>query len=278
MKHIINFSVNLVLFGLSDRRPLTSLHRLWSCTAQSPRPCRTWRCSLLRSLAAWWRIMSASLTLNKACMEVTSTEVCCSHLPWYWLIFECRLKLNSVLDTVLRGFLCIPDQKGGYQQKQSYQRGMLKHKKYGLFGCCCFFFFSKSTWVRVAEHVEQGKETGLIPIILFSGLLPDQKSGYQQNKGGYQRGGYRNQNQSNYWARKDFHLLHSMTLKSVLCRFLIQLISCCSSAGNYHSSSISSCLWTLSVSQLVIRLLMQIEKGIAVQSHNAHIKYWWLIQ
>uniref|UniRef100_A0A674P2N7 Eukaryotic translation initiation factor 3 subunit C n=1 Tax=Takifugu rubripes TaxID=31033 RepID=A0A674P2N7_TAKRU len=26
----------------------------------------------------------------------------------------------------------------------------------------------------------------------------DQKSGYQQNKGGYQRGGYRNQNQSNY--------------------------------------------------------------------------------
>ncbi|KAM9816978.1 eukaryotic translation initiation factor 3 subunit C [Neosynchiropus ocellatus] len=40
------------------------------------------------------------------------------------------------------------DQKGGYQQKQSYQR--------------------------------------------------DQKGGYQQNKSGYQRGGYRNQNQSNY--------------------------------------------------------------------------------
>lgn len=31
----------------------------------------------------------------------------------------------------------------------------------------------------------------------FSGLLTDQKSGYQQNKGGYQRN-YRNQNQSNY--------------------------------------------------------------------------------
>lgn len=28
MKHVINFSVNLVLFGLSDRHPLTSLHRL----------------------------------------------------------------------------------------------------------------------------------------------------------------------------------------------------------------------------------------------------------
>uniref|UniRef100_A0AAQ6AP25 Eukaryotic translation initiation factor 3 subunit C n=1 Tax=Amphiprion ocellaris TaxID=80972 RepID=A0AAQ6AP25_AMPOC len=40
------------------------------------------------------------------------------------------------------------DQKGGYQQKQSYQR--------------------------------------------------DQKGGYQQKQGGYQRGGYRNQNQSNY--------------------------------------------------------------------------------
>ncbi|KAM9837629.1 eukaryotic translation initiation factor 3 subunit C isoform 1-T1 [Aulostomus maculatus] len=45
-------------------------------------------------------------------------------------------------------FFLISDQKGGYQQKQSYQR--------------------------------------------------DQKGGYQQKQGGYQRGGYRSQNQSNY--------------------------------------------------------------------------------
>lgn len=39
------------------------------------------------------------------------------------------IKLSFALDTILRGFLRIPDQKGGYQQKQSYQRGMLKHIK-----------------------------------------------------------------------------------------------------------------------------------------------------
>lgn len=88
-------------------------------------------------------------------------------------------------------FVCIPDQKGGYQQKQSYQRGMFKHIR-NVFGVS-FYFFNLS-----AKQLEQGLETGLVPIILFSGLFPDQKSGYQQNKGGYQRGGYRNQNQSNY--------------------------------------------------------------------------------
>lgn len=88
LKHVINFSVNLGLFGFPDRHPLTSLLRLWSCTAQSPHPCRTWPCSLLRSWAAWWRIMSASSTLNKACMEVTSTEVCCSHSPGCDLVFK----------------------------------------------------------------------------------------------------------------------------------------------------------------------------------------------
>lgn len=130
VKHIHFFDnwVWIFLF-VSDRHRSTNLHRLWSCTGQSPHPCRTWRCSSLRSWAAWWRITSAFLTSNKACMEVTSTEVRCSPSPYCWLnsFNSCPYMLNSVLDTILRLFICFTDQKGGYQQKQSYQRGMLKH-------------------------------------------------------------------------------------------------------------------------------------------------------
>lgn len=58
------------------RLPWTSPHRRWSCTAQSPPPCRTWLCSWQRSWAAWWRTTSASSTSNRESMEATSTEVC----------------------------------------------------------------------------------------------------------------------------------------------------------------------------------------------------------
>lgn len=102
-------------FVFSDRHHLTSQRRQWSCTAQSPHPCRTWPCSWLRSWAAWWRIMSGSLISNKACMEVTSTEVRSpSLLPLPtrpWILFLAKvwlqlLKTEFCLDTIWRFSLC----------------------------------------------------------------------------------------------------------------------------------------------------------------------------
>lgn len=51
------------------------------------------------------------------------------------------IKLSFALDTILRGFLRIPDQKGGYQQKQSYQRGKLKHIKIWVVQGFIFIYF-----------------------------------------------------------------------------------------------------------------------------------------
>ena len=115
-------------FVPSYRRHSTSPHRRWWCTAPSPPPCRTWLCSWLRSWAAWWRTTSASLTSNRASTEATSTEVSSDNTPsarhcvwqrppwYYWLISGSLLKCR--LDV-----LCVTDQKGGYQQNKSYQRG-----------------------------------------------------------------------------------------------------------------------------------------------------------
>ncbi|XP_034563746.1 eukaryotic translation initiation factor 3 subunit C isoform X4 [Notolabrus celidotus] len=74
------------------------------------------------------------------------------------------------------------DQKGGYQQNKSYNRGREGRSNYGGQG-------GGSGGGREGRSNYGGQGGG-------SG--GDQKGGYQQNKGGYQRGGYRNQNQSNY--------------------------------------------------------------------------------
>lgn len=74
------YNLNWKWCPLPVRLHSTSPHRRWWCTAQSPPPCRTWPCSWLRNWAAWWRIMSASLTSSRACMAATSTEVSSEYL------------------------------------------------------------------------------------------------------------------------------------------------------------------------------------------------------
>lgn len=164
-----------------------------------------------------------------------------------------------------------PDQRGGYQQKQGYQRGGYEHVKSfihiftsyspvshsflllpmnavatlhlvvqrpaSLFLAHCLVLswqpqssFSVLIWTGNATCMTS--EVQYRRLFLFSVTAIDQKGGYQQ-KQNYQRGGYRNQNQSSYWSRCG--LFKHGFIPEPDCRFLClsshQLQICCNTSA-----------------------------------------------